>query len=128
MIIHLWTQEMMLLKKYADEFKKKTGVEYSLNHIMSILREKYEENLDKDLREVMDIKVRELKEAEAGEEVNKTRRSEKQQFKPDRVRTRVRIIQAERSNMISGNCSALITVPSNDADGRGAKSDIQQRD
>lgn len=77
MIIHLWTQEMMLLKKYAEEFRQKTGVEYSLNHIMSLLREKYEENLDKDLKEVMDIKVRELKEAEAGEEVNKTRPSEK---------------------------------------------------
>lgn len=79
MIIHLWTQEMMLLKKYADDFKKKTGVEYSLNHIMSILREKYEENLDADLREVMDIKVRELKEAEAGKEVKprKNNKSEK---------------------------------------------------
>lgn len=77
MIIHLWTQEMMLLKKYADEFKKKTGVEYSLNHIMSILREKYEENLDADLKEVMDIKVRELKEAEAGKEVKPKKSSEK---------------------------------------------------
>ena len=66
----------MLLKKYADEFKKKTGVEYSLNHIMSILREHYEENLDADLKKVMDIKVRELKEADAGKEANKTKVSE----------------------------------------------------
>ena len=79
MIIHLWAQEMMLLKKYAEDFKKKTGVEYSMNHIMSILREKYEENLDADLKEVMDIKVREIKEAEAGKEVGakKDSKSEK---------------------------------------------------
>ena len=75
MNIHLWTQEVMLLKKYAEEFKAKTGVDYSLSHIMSILREHYEENLDADLKKVMDVKVRELKEAQAGEEVSNNRRN-----------------------------------------------------
>lgn len=68
MIIHLWEQEKMLLKKHAEEYKKKTGDSYSIYHILSILREHYEENLDADLKKVMDIKVRELKEAEAGKE------------------------------------------------------------
>lgn len=68
MIIHLWEQEKMLLKKYAEKYKKKTGDEYSIYHILSILREHYEENLDKDLQKVMDVKIREFKENQAKEE------------------------------------------------------------
>lgn len=70
MIIHLWEQEKMLLKKHAEEYKKKTGDSYSIYHILSILREYYEENLDKDLKKVMEIKKREFEEAEAGKEVD----------------------------------------------------------
>lgn len=62
MIIHLWEQEKMLVKKYAESYKQQTGDDYSIYHILSILREHYEENLDKDLKEVMDIKVREFNE------------------------------------------------------------------
>ena len=70
MVIHFYDQEIMLLKKYAEEYKTKTGDVYSIHHIMSILTDKYEENLAKDLKEVMDVKVRELEEEQAGEVKN----------------------------------------------------------
>lgn len=68
MIIHLWEQEKLLLKKYAEEYKKKTGDSYSWSRIMEMLREHYEEHLDETLKLIMDIKERELKEANAREE------------------------------------------------------------
>ena len=34
---------------------------------MSLLADKYEENLGKDLKEIMDVKIRELQEEQAGQ-------------------------------------------------------------
>lgn len=67
MQIHLYDQELLFLKKYAEEYKSKTGDNYSIQHIMSLLADKYEENLGKDLKEIMDVKIRELQEEQAGQ-------------------------------------------------------------
>jgi len=61
MIIHLWEQEKILIKKYAESYQKQTGDEhYSWKRICELLRERYEEKLDETLKEIMDIKVREF--------------------------------------------------------------------
>ena len=62
MVIHLWEQEKVLVKQYAEQYKKQTGDSYSWKHILSLLREHYEEHLDEALKQVMDTKMRELNE------------------------------------------------------------------
>lgn len=68
MNVHFYPQEMELMLKKAKEYRKKTGDMYSTQYIMTLLTEKYERDLDKDLNEVMDEKVREYEErmAEGG--------------------------------------------------------------
>lgn len=70
MKIHFLEQEKELMRKYAEQYRKKTGDNYSVFHIMSILCAKYEKNLDKDLKQVMEIKFREHEEEEARKGVN----------------------------------------------------------
>lgn len=65
MIIHFLPQEMELMRKQAEKYRKRTGDNYSVFHIMSILTNKYERELEKDLDKVMDIKVREYEEEQA---------------------------------------------------------------
>lgn len=65
MEIHFLPQEMELMRKKAEKYRKKTGDNYSPFHIMSILTNKYERNLSKDLDEVMETKVREFEEEQA---------------------------------------------------------------
>lgn len=65
MYIRLNPQESTLLRDYANEFSRKTGKEYSHHYIMSILKEKYEKDLSKDLKKVMDRKLREVEEEKA---------------------------------------------------------------
>lgn len=62
MKIHFNTQEKELMRKYAEEYRKKTGDNYSTFHMMSLLNAEYERRLDKDLKKVMDIKYREREE------------------------------------------------------------------
>ena len=62
MKIHFLQQEKELMRKYAEEYRRKTGDNYSVFHIMSILTAEYERRLDKDLQKVMDIKYREHEE------------------------------------------------------------------
>lgn len=65
MKIHFLPQEMELIRKEADEYRKRTGDNYSSFHVMSILTNEYEKNLASDLKRVMDIKIREFEEESA---------------------------------------------------------------
>ena len=67
MKIHFLEQEKLLIRKYAEEYRKKTGDNYSMFHIMSILSQEYEQRLDEDLKKVMSIKYREFEETKAKE-------------------------------------------------------------
>lgn len=67
MKIHFNAQEKLLIKQHAEKFREKTGDNYSLFHIMSILSSFYEEHLDEDLKKVMDVKFREFEENKAKE-------------------------------------------------------------
>lgn len=67
MKIHFLEQEKLLMRKYAEEYRKKTGDNYSIFHIMSIISQEYERRLDDDLKKVMDIKYREYEENKAKE-------------------------------------------------------------
>lgn len=62
MQITLNLQEKILLRQHAEKYRKETGDNYSVFHICSILTQLYEERLDKDLKEVFDIKLREFQE------------------------------------------------------------------
>lgn len=70
MKITLLPQEKALLKQYAEEYRTKTGDNYSYFHMMSILTSFYEERFEKDLQEVMDIKLREFQEGKWNEQSN----------------------------------------------------------
>ena len=59
------------MRKYAEQYYKKTGDHYSWFHIMSILVAEYEKRFDKDLKKVMNEKYREFEEEKAREEVAK---------------------------------------------------------
>ena len=64
MRITLNTQEKKLMREYAEQFREKTGDNYSVFHICSILTDIYEDRLDDDLKKVFDIKLRESQEEE----------------------------------------------------------------
>ena len=64
MRITLNTQEKKLMREYAEQFREKTGDNYSVFHICSILTDIYEDRLDEDLKKVFDIKLRESQEEE----------------------------------------------------------------
>ena len=62
MRITLNTQEKHFMKQYAEEYREKTGDNYSIFHICSILKDIYEERLAEDMKKVFDIKLREFQE------------------------------------------------------------------
>lgn len=64
MRITLNTQEKKLMREHAEKFREKTGDNYSVFHICSILTDIYEDRLDEDLKKVFDIKLREAQEEE----------------------------------------------------------------
>ena len=67
MQIHFYPQEKELMRKYADDYRKKTGDNYSVFYIMSLLSVNYERNLEKDLKAIMKQKIREFEEQQARE-------------------------------------------------------------
>lgn len=69
MQIHFYPQEKELMRKYAETYRKRTGDNYSVFYIMSLLSTKYERDLEKDLKEIMKQKVREFEENRAEEGV-----------------------------------------------------------
>lgn len=62
MIVHFLPQEMELIIKMAKKYRRKTGDAYNPSYIMCLLKEKYELRLEDDLKEVLDIKLKEFKE------------------------------------------------------------------
>jgi hypothetical protein len=62
MRITLYAHEKRLLREYAKDYLEKTSDEYSIFHICAILKDLYEQRLEKDLETVMDIKLREFQE------------------------------------------------------------------
>lgn len=69
MQIHFYPQEKELMRKHAEIYRKKTGDNYSVFYIMSLLSTKYERDLEKDLKAIMQQKVREFEEKRAEEGV-----------------------------------------------------------
>ena len=65
MKIHLAEQEKDLAIKYAQEYRKKTGDNYSLQFIITMLSRKYENNLALDLKTILDEKIRNWEEEQA---------------------------------------------------------------
>lgn len=65
MNIHLDPHEMEIVRRKAEEFKRKTQKEYSWRYIGLLLREKYEKRFLQDIDKVMEIKTLEAKEEEA---------------------------------------------------------------
>lgn len=64
MRITLNAQEKHLMREYAEKYREKTGDNYSIFHICSILTDIYEDRLDEDLKKTFDIKLREFQEEE----------------------------------------------------------------
>lgn len=64
MRITLNAQEKHLMRMYAEKYREKTGDNYSIFHICSILTDIYEDRLDEDLKKTFDIKLREFQEEE----------------------------------------------------------------
>lgn len=67
MLIHFYPQEKELMRKIAEDYRKKTGDNYSVFYIMSLLSTKYERDLEKDLKAIMKQKIREFEELQAKE-------------------------------------------------------------
>lgn len=65
MNIHLDQHEMEIVRRKAEEFKRKTQKEYSWRYIGLLLREQYEKRFLQDIDKVMEIKTLEAKEEEA---------------------------------------------------------------
>ena len=64
MRITLNAQEKHLMRAYAKKYREKTGDNYSIFHICSILTDIYEDRLDEDLKKTFDVKLREFQEEE----------------------------------------------------------------
>lgn len=67
MNIHLDQHEMEVVRRKAQEFKKKTGKDYSWRYIGFLLKEQYMKRFMQDIDKVMEIKTLETKEEEAKE-------------------------------------------------------------
>lgn len=65
MHIHLNTAENHYMMKIAEEYQQKTGDRYSVKFICTLLEERYADNLEKDLDEILEEKVRLYEEAKA---------------------------------------------------------------
>ena len=65
MLIKMWPQELELVQKAAHIYAEKTGEDYSTKYIVTLLTEKYEKDLEKDLKSVMNFKLRQFEERQA---------------------------------------------------------------
>lgn len=65
MNIHLDPHEMEIVRRKAEQFKEKTGMNYSFKYIGLLLKEQYAKRFLKDIDQIMETKLREAEEKSA---------------------------------------------------------------